>query len=68
MTSFELQENLKTASVYALFFGFIILAAIGATMLINHANVKIEARCLQQGGQVLRTPGEASRCLLPPTR
>ena len=65
---FQLQQNLKTAAVYALTFGVIILTAVGLMLLINHANVKIESRCLEQGGQVLRTPGEVSRCLLPPAR
>ena len=71
MTSYaryQLQENLKAAAVYALTFGVICLLAIGLGTLINHGNVKIEARCLEQGGQVLRTPGEVSRCLLPPAR
>ncbi len=64
----ELEANLKAAAVYALTFGVIILLAIGIGTLINHGNVRIEARCLEQGGQVLRTPGEVSRCLLPPAR
>jgi hypothetical protein len=68
MTSFELQENLKTASVYALTFGVILLLTAGVVTLINQKNVKIESRCQEQGGQVLRTPGELSRCLLPPAR
>ena len=68
MSTFELQENLKTAAAYALFFGFIILVTSGLILLINHANVRIEARCQAQGGQVLRTPGEVSRCLLPAAR
>jgi len=53
---------------YALFAGVIMLVAVGIAILTNHANVKIEARCIAQGGQVLVTPGEVSRCLLPPTR
>jgi hypothetical protein len=65
---FQLEENLRTAAVYALTWGVMILAAVGLILLINHANVKIESRCLEQGGQVLQTPGEPSRCLLPPTR
>ena len=64
----QMQENLRTAAVYALTFGVIILAAAGLILLTNHANVGIESSCLEQGGQVLRTPGEVSRCLLPPTR
>lgn len=38
---FQLQENLKTAAVYALTFGVIILLAIGIGTLINHGNVRI---------------------------
>ena len=64
----QLESNLRTAAVYALTFGVIILAAVGLMLMINRANVKIESRCLEQGGQVLQTPGEVSRCLLPPTR
>ena len=67
MNRYDLEDTLKTASVYALTFGIIVLLAIGLGTLINHGNVKIEARCLEQGGQVLRTPGEVSRCLLPPS-
>ena len=65
---YQRRELLKTVAIYALTFGVIILLAIGLGTLINHGNVKIEARCLEQGGQVLRTPGEVSRCLLPPAR
>ena len=68
MNRYDLEDTLKTAAVYALTFGIIVLLAIGLGTLINHGNVKIEARCLEQGGQVLRTPGEVSRCLLPPSR
>jgi hypothetical protein len=68
MTTFELQERLKDAAVYALFFAGITLAAAGLFLLLNRANVRFEARCQQQGGQVLRAPGEVSRCLLPAAR
>lgn len=60
--------RLETLASYTLFFGVILLVTAGLITLINHGNVRIEARCLEQGGQVLRTPGEVSRCLLPPTR
>lgn len=43
----------------------ITLAAAGYAALLHNGNARIEARCLEQGGQVLRTPGEVSRCLLP---
>jgi hypothetical protein len=60
--------RLEEFANYALFAGVIVLVSAGLILLINHGNVKIEARCLEQGGQVLRTPGEVSRCLLPPAR
>jgi hypothetical protein len=62
MTRFEEFAN------YALFSGVIMLVAFGLALAIKATNVKIEARCIAQGGQVLVTPGEVSRCLLPPTR
>lgn len=65
MNRYELEANLHSAAIYALFAGIIVLMAVGLGTLNNHANVKIEARCQQQGGQVLRTPGELSRCILP---
>jgi hypothetical protein len=62
MTRFEEFAN------YALFAGVMMLVAFGLALAIKATNVKIEARCIAQGGQVLVTPGEVSRCLLPPTR
>ena len=62
MTRFEEFAN------YALFAGVIMLVIFGLSFAIRATNVKIEARCIAQGGQVLVTPGEVSRCLLPPTR
>ena len=62
MTRFEEFAN------YALFGCVIMLVAFGLALAIKATNVKIEARCIAQGGQVLVTPGEVSRCLLPPTR
>ena len=62
MTRFEEFAN------YALFAGVMMLVAFGLALAIKATNVKIEARCIAQGGQVLVTPGEVSRCLLPPAR
>jgi hypothetical protein len=59
---------MKDFAVYALTFGVIVLAALGLAILINSSNVDIEAKCQAAGGQVLRTPGEVSQCLLPTTR
>jgi hypothetical protein len=66
--NYQTESILKDFAVYALTAGVLVLTALGLAILINHGNVKIEARCLEQGGQVLRTPGEVSRCLLPPAR
>jgi len=62
MTRFEEFAN------YALFAGVMMLVAFGLALAIKATNVKIEARCIAQGGQVLVTPGEVSRCLLPTAR
>lgn len=65
---FQLQQNLKTAAAYAIATGIIVALLAGSVMLINYGNVRIEAKCQAAGGQVLRTPGEVSRCLLPAAR
>jgi len=65
---FQRRELLKNAAAYALASGIIVALLAGSVMLINQGNVRIEARCQDAGGQVLRAPGEVSRCLLPPTR
>jgi hypothetical protein len=56
---------MKDFAVYALTAGVLVLAALGLAMMINSANVNIEAKCQAAGGQVLKTPGEISKCLLP---
>ena len=53
---------------YALFAGVMMLVTAGLVLLINATNVKVEAKCVAQGGQVIVTPGEVSRCLLPAAR
>jgi len=63
--NYQTERNLKEFAVYALTFGVLTLVALGLAILINGANVNIEAKCQAAGGQVLRTPGEVSRCLLP---
>jgi hypothetical protein len=60
--------RLEEFANYALFAGVIMLVAFGLAMAIKGTNVKVEARCIAQGGQVIVTPGEVSRCLLPPAR
>ena len=62
------RQRIKTIGTWAATWAVLILVAVGIATLINRANVKIEARCIEQGGQVLVTPGEVSRCLLPTAR
>jgi hypothetical protein len=66
--NYQTKSTLQEIGVYALTFGVLILAALGLAMMINSANVSIEAKCQAAGGQVLRTPGEVSKCLLPTAR
>ena len=66
--TYQTRQMLDQIATYALVAGVIMLVAVGIATLINGANVKIEARCIEQGGQVLVTPGEVSRCLLPTAR
>jgi len=66
--TFQTRQMLDQIATYALVAGIIMLMAVGVATLTNRANVKIEARCIEQGGQVLVTPGEVSRCLLPTGR
>jgi hypothetical protein len=60
--------RLESFASYALFAGVIMLVTFGLAMAIKATNVKVETRCISQGGQVLVTPGEVSRCLLPTAR
>ena len=52
----------------ALALGAVVLLGLGLAQGIKGANVKVEARCSAQGGQVIVTPGQVSRCLLPIAR
>ena len=63
--NYQTKSTLQEIAVYALTFGVLILAALGVAILINSGNVNIEAKCQAAGGQVLKTPGEISKCLLP---
>jgi len=58
-------QTLKTAAISTTIVGGILLMVIGYVGLLNRANAKIEARCAANGGQVLVTPGDISRCLQP---
>ena len=66
--TYQTRQMFDQIATYALVAGIIMLMAVGVATLTNLANVKIEARCIEQGGQVLVTPGEVSRCLLPTAR
>jgi ABC-type uncharacterized transport system permease subunit len=59
------EKLLKDFAVYTLTAGVLVLTALGLAILINSANVNIEAQCQAANGQVLKTPGEISKCLLP---
>jgi ABC-type uncharacterized transport system permease subunit len=63
--NYQTKSTLQEIAVYALTFGVLILAALGVAIRINSGNVNIEAKCQAAGGQVLKTPGEISKCLLP---
>jgi hypothetical protein len=63
--NYATENLLKDFAVYALTAGVLVLAALGLAIMINSANVNIEAQCQTAGGQVLKTPGEVSKCLLP---
>jgi len=66
--NYETESNLKDFAVYALTLGVLTLITLGMVILINGANVKVEAKCQAAGGQVLSTPGHISKCLLPAAR
>ena len=65
---YQRRELLRTIGICSAIFAAIILLAVGYWTLLNRANDRIESRCTAQGGQVLVTPGEVSRCLLPTAR
>jgi hypothetical protein len=43
----------------------ITLATVGYGALLHNGNARIEAKCADQGGQIITAPGEISRCLRP---
>ena len=63
--NYQTEKFLKDFAVYSLTFGIILLIAVGILQMTNRVNLKIEAKCMSESGQVLRTPGELSKCLLP---
>ena len=66
--NYQTKSTLQEIAVYALTLGVLTLITLGVMILINGANVKVEAKCQAAGGQVLSTPGHISKCLLPATR
>jgi len=63
--NYQTKKTIKEFGVYALTLGVIMLLLVGVMILTKHENVGIEARCQAAGGQVLQSPGNISKCLLP---
>jgi hypothetical protein len=63
--NYQTKSSLQEIAVYVLTFGVLTLAALGLAIMINNANVKVEAKCQTAGGQVLARPGHISACLYP---
>lgn len=42
-----------------------ILLIVFSFAILHFRNPQIEAKCIEQGGQVLSTPGRISSCLYP---
>jgi hypothetical protein len=57
--------DFRTIRIYATATLVIVAIAVGYALLLKTANAKVEARCAANGGQVLVTPGDVSRCLQP---
>jgi hypothetical protein len=66
MTRF--QEFGTNAAAYSIAAGLVVLVTFVLVVATKAVNVKVESRCIAQGGQVIVTPGEVSRCLLPAAR
>ena len=64
--NYQTKSTLQEFAVYALTFGVLTLAALGLAIMINSANVSIEANCQAAGGLLLRTRGSIRNCLVPP--
>jgi len=58
-------QTLKATAIALL---IITLATAGYVALLHNANARTEAKCQAAGGQVLMTPGDFSKCLLPAAR
>jgi len=58
-------QTLKATAIALL---VITLATAGYVALLRNGNARIEAKCQASGGQVLVTPGQVSKCLLPAAR
>jgi hypothetical protein len=63
--NYQTEKTIREVAVYTLTWGVIMLLLVGVMILTKHENVGIEARCQAAGGQVLQSPGNISKCLLP---
>jgi hypothetical protein len=63
--NYQTEKTITEVAVYALTLGVIMLLTVAIVVLTKHENVGIEAQCQANGGQVLQSPGNISKCLLP---
>jgi len=63
--NYQTEKTIREVAVYALTLGVIMLLLVVSVVLTKHENVGIEAQCQASGGQVLQSPGNISKCLLP---
>ena len=61
----SLKTLFQEVAIYGLVLGISILLCFGLVLAINHANIKVEAKCTASGGQVFTRPGRISSCLHP---
>lgn len=65
LISVQTTDAVQTLKATAIALLVITLATAGYVALLRNGNARIEAKCQASGGQVLVTPGQVSRCLLP---
>jgi len=63
--NYQTEKTIKEVASFALTLGVIVLMLVAIVAITKHENVGIEARCQAAGGQVLQSPGNISKCLLP---
>lgn len=64
----RLQEFGAYAVAYSIAAGLVVMVTLGLVVATTAVNVKVESRCTARGGQVIVTPGQVSKCLLPAAR